>query len=467
MSKFKSNKIEQFNGSNFPTWETQIRCELLGKDVWEMVQLNMPIKLLIKHPDGKQEIREFTIKMLDMGDPNEPEEVGDYRADLRKAYNILVSNLDNAHKQAVQTYTSPKQVWDYMQATYKANTVVSRANILRNIFRTDMKEGGSLEAHFGFFDSNIAAATTAGMDLGDEENLAMALLMSLPPSYEHIVTTLKTQTIDPKIKYKIAQVKTAIAQSKPQDTPRFESTALRTGSIQQEVCKYCKRHCHAPSKCWKLHPELVPERFKDMFRQREQHDKRDHSEQDSRSPKREKASIVHYAPNGRPSWTEETALIATTANPEKGEDVWIADQAASTHMTGRKEIFTDLQQVSPPIAIAGTGPTHATAKGTVRVKTEKGDTLLLTDVLYIPGLDYNLFSIPTADRKGATIITKNQTSTLQIHNIITTSHLHQESNTYIFNWKHFKLTPFSTTNKGRVVSSFIHNNIYKDLSSSD
>lgn len=196
--------IEPFDGSNFPTWETEVKCALLSEDIYETVIKDNPITLraTIISKDGadKKEIITETINMLDMHNPKEPEEVGDYRADMRKAYGIILSSIDNAHKRAVQAMKSPKEIWDYMHKTYQANTVISRATILRNLFRTDMREGTSLEAHFAKFDESISDAARAGMNLGDEENLAMALLMSLPPSFEHVVTALKTQTIAPSVK---------------------------------------------------------------------------------------------------------------------------------------------------------------------------------------------------------------------------------------------------------------------------
>jgi hypothetical protein len=90
---------------------------------------------------------------------------------------------------------------------------------------------------------------------------------------------------------------------------------------------------------------------------------------------------------------------------EKAGDKWIADSGASEHMTSDRSIFIKFETLSTPIKIlvGGGTPLDATGRGQVTVEAFDGNeyyVVPMNDVLHVPDLCLNLFSVGTALDKG-------------------------------------------------------------------
>ncbi len=85
---------------------------------------------------------------------------------------------------------------------------------------------------------------------------------------------------------------------------------------------------------------------------------------------------------------------------------WIVATAASQHMTCRREFLCDYEAI-PPVNISLPNRTvQAIGKGTawLKMRTKTGEyKLRLADVLYVPDLATNLFSVTTACSRGAQV----------------------------------------------------------------
>ena len=74
----------------------------------------------------------------------------------------------------------------HLRDTYSAAKGSRKAELLRTIWRTDLAEGEDPSPHLGKLKSAYSAIVTAGSKMDDEE-LAFAILMSLPSSYDPLV----------------------------------------------------------------------------------------------------------------------------------------------------------------------------------------------------------------------------------------------------------------------------------------
>lgn len=112
------------------------------------------------------------------------------------------------------------------------------------------------------------------------------------------------------------------------------------------------------------------------------------------------------------------ALMAQTGGLEEG---WIADSGASAHMCNNSSIMNLLEWHSTPklITVGDSSTLKAVASGTIKFETTEADqatrTFELRDVLYIPGLAINLFSVGAAASKGACTTFTDNTCTV-LHN---------------------------------------------------
>ena len=101
------------------------------------------------------------------------------------------------------------------------------------------------------------------------------------------------------------------------------------------------------------------------------------------------------------NFDEEFCLIACMASTT-GSSIWYIDSGASSHMTGQKRFFKDLQEGGTGIHVelGDDARYQAQGVGTVSFERESGKPLSFVDVLYVPGLTKNLISVSSLEDKG-------------------------------------------------------------------
>lgn len=97
-------------------------------------------------------------------------------------------------------------------------------------------------------------------------------------------------------------------------------------------------------------------------------------------------------------------LIAAEVNVTQRADdseEWILDIGCSFHMTLRKELFVELQEVTEgKVRMANNSVTEVKWIGSIRFQNPDGTTFFLHEVRYMPGIGRNLISLGTLENKG-------------------------------------------------------------------
>ena len=149
----------------------------------------------------------------------------------------------------------------------------------------------------------------------------------------------------------------------------------------------------------------------------------DEKPQYRRKDSRYKANTALYKSKGsHGSDSECDALMVSHAfkvsNCSMGS--WIVDSGATSHMCGSKTSFVELRNLNQPMEVT-LGDGNVAGQGVVSLKMKLSDGSVrrckLLDVLYVPGLAYNLLSVSKAaesgnvtnfDANGCQILNKNQ-----------------------------------------------------------
>lgn len=432
------NQLEQFNGNNWATWEMAVQAAILGKNAWQ-VMVDDPIQVPI-NSEGKRYVVNYHADVLTPPTPDLPDEVHQYYEKVCTAWNILINSVTPTIRASFRGMKTPKQVWNYLKATYDKKTIVSAIYLLQEFFTLRMKEGSSITSHISNFDRLVANLTTNGVGL-PEHVMAVQFLISLPPNFASMRAAMENSLLDEDIKkLTIQRVKSAIntdntrqhsernilshdnALRASSSTTTPSSHAQQTSRSRYPPCKHCQRTNHLHNVCWQKHPELMPK----------------HNNDSDREERATRATTI----KGRDSepeephfeFKEESALFATDS--EELTDAWVADGAASAHITGQRHYFVSYTPLSSPRTIHGINTIHAVGFGDVRVIDNNNTPLLLQNVLYVPNFKYNLFSIPTATTKGATAIYNTNNVILKLKNNNTTiAYRNSYNNLYYFNWK--------------------------------
>jgi len=113
-----------------------------------------------------------------------------------------------------------------------------------------------------------------------------------------------------------------------------------------------------------------------------------------------KNARVHLAEEEN-SDEEVVMLMAETEAKLDGENLWYLNSGCSTHMTGKKDWFVQIRDVSQE-NIRFANDSSLTAKGTGRVvlRNSGGKDVIIENVLYVPGLKSNLLSLGQLMQRG-------------------------------------------------------------------
>jgi len=86
--------------------------------------------------------------------------------------------------------------------------------------------------------------------------------------------------------------------------------------------------------------------------------------------------------------------------------VWYLDSGASFHMTGDKELFSDLEEkhLQMHIEMVDDEKYSVTGLGTITFQRKHGAPLTLNNVIYVSGLKNNLVSISMLENRSHDVI---------------------------------------------------------------
>ncbi|KAD5507527.1 hypothetical protein E3N88_15230 [Mikania micrantha] len=105
---------------------------------------------------------------------------------------------------------------------------------------------------------------------------------------------------------------------------------------------------------------------------------------------------------------EDKVIPAQYESPNDGELVWYLDTGATNHMTGNRRLFSALNtSVGGKVRFGDNSSVEIKGRGSILLECKNGEQRLLTDILYIPYLKANVFSIGQAEEGGCQISIKD------------------------------------------------------------
>ena len=104
---------------------------------------------------------------------------------------------------------------------------------------------------------------------------------------------------------------------------------------------------------------------------------------------------AHFTNESQPNTSEEnTILITCNVAQESSKEVWFLDSGCSNHMSGSKEIFSVIDEsVKSEVKLGNDHQISVMGKGSISIRSKKGEEKEIPDVYYVSGLQHNLISI--------------------------------------------------------------------------
>ncbi|KAG6433809.1 hypothetical protein SASPL_105426 [Salvia splendens] len=310
----------------------------------------------------------------------------------KRARSGIILNLAYEVLAEVAAETTAKGMWDSLKAIYMKKTMENRLYLKQKLYSLRMTEGTSIISHLDRFDSVIIDLENVDVKVSEEDQ-AILLLCSLPPSLKHFrdtmiygKDTISYSSVKSALKSKeqidrditgessSGQAEGLFVRGRP-ESKDFENRSKGKSKSKHanKKCNYCKKKGHIKADCFKL-----------------KNKEKNNINQNNNTGE---ASVAADESDG-------TVFIAS-ANVVRSSDEWILDSGCSYHICPNRDCFSTYESYDGGYVLMGNNsPCKVVGKGAVQIKMFDGIIRTLTNVRHVPDLKRNLVSLGTLDAQG-------------------------------------------------------------------
>lgn len=350
VSKFE---VVKFDGTgNFVLWQMRLKDLLAQQGISKALEETMPEKM----DAGKWE-----------------------EMKAQAAATIRLSLSDSVMYQVMDEKT-PKEIWDKLASLYMSKSLTSKLYLKQQLYGLQMQEESDLRKHVDVFNQLVVDLSKLDVKLDDEDK-AIILLCSLPPSYEHVVTTLthgkdtvKTEEI---ISSLLARDLRRSKKNEAMEASQAESLLVKAKHDHEAGVSKSKEK---GARCYKCHEF-------------------GHIRRNCPLLKKRKGGIASLAARGDDSDSSSHEIL--TVSNEKSGEAWMLDSASSYHVTSKREWFSSYKSGDFGVVYLGDDTSYrVVGVGDVKFKMYDGNEVLLSDVRHVPGLRKSLISLGSLHETG-------------------------------------------------------------------
>ena len=316
----------------------------------------------------------------------------------KKTKALLVTSIKSDLVHLITECQTPKEIWDKLKVRFERDTVANKLFLKQKFFSLKMKECESLDEHFRRMKEITDQLAAIKAPIPEDEHI-VALLLSLPRSYNTLITALTTKGDD----LNLAKVHQALLSEEEKRTQQ-KCKSSGSGIDRGETALQHDKSSRKPIKCFGCGQE------NHVIRNCPQKKK---GQQESRgrfgNPSKHKASPADTDAGKNEDYGGNVFAVGLIAAEEING--WIIDSGASQHMTANRDILANYCEFPEPepVALGDGRSVFAYGSGQVNItmilgKREKDQQKsVLTKVLYVPKLAINLFSARAAALKGKVV----------------------------------------------------------------
>lgn len=320
-----------------------------------------------------------------------------------KALSAIQLCLSNEVLREVVNETSAKELWVKLESRYMSKSLANKLRLKESLYTLRMAEGTSIQTHLNEFNSIIIDLENLEVKIDDEDK-AVLLVVSLPPSFKHFKEIMlygnrETLSFEDVKSNLLSKEKFDVeGSSKEQGEGLFVrgrpnekgNTNYKRNSRSKsrkpkfsKTCRYCKKLGHEISDCFQL--------------KRKQEKKENNGDTGRPHIKSAEASIAQS------DYGDDVSLLA--ASTEKGKAEWILDSGCTYHMCPHRDWFTTYNSIDSGVVLMGNNtPCKVIGIGTIKIKTHDGAVRTMNDVRHVPDLKRNLISLGTLESLGCKYI---------------------------------------------------------------
>ncbi|XP_058771127.1 uncharacterized protein LOC131644592 [Vicia villosa] len=314
-----------------------------------------------------------------------------FREEKKKDYKALFlihSCVDGDNFEKDGDCESAKQAWLILEKAYAgaAKAKVVRLQIHKRQFElTQMEDKEAINDYVTRITRLVNQIKSCGETIL-EQNVVSKILRSLTSRFDNIVGQKGERS------------------NSNGDGDRSNARGGKPRDMSKIQCWKCKKLGHFQAKCGAKHLETKGDEAKVARQEVDDEatllmmitDECDGMTEvlDSSCSSAEKATVLS---------SEQNVMISVRDGTE-GKEEWYLDSGCSTHMTGRRDWFVQINQVAKnKVKFTDDSTLMAEGVGDVLIEKKDGGHSMIKDVLYIPGIKCNLLSIGQLLEKGYNI----------------------------------------------------------------
>ncbi|KAL0299067.1 UNVERIFIED_CONTAM: hypothetical protein Sradi_6566500 [Sesamum radiatum] len=381
----KQISVPIFSGQNYDYWAIKMKTYFQSQKLWEIVEegVTLPEDSSTSSSAEKGKLENKKAK------------------DSEALYYIQTAVADHIFPR-ISVATSAKEAWSILQKEYQGSAkvrIIKLQTLRRDFENMKMKDSETIDEYYTKVRELVNQLKAYGEDI-PEKRVVEKLLISVTEKYDPIVTTIEetkditTLTVTELVgsleayeKRRSRREENSLenafqsklnmrSQNSNRKEKNFKSTMEDKKKQNMRPCRICKRTNHLEKDCY--------------FRGKPQcrNCKRfGHVEKDCRLKGNYQANCIEE------NNSSDQLFYTCNSVAETGEATWYIDSAASNHMTYNKGAFQTLDEsFKTNVKLGDNHIVKVEGKGSVAINTKKG-TRIINDVMYIPNLRTNLFSV--------------------------------------------------------------------------
>ncbi|KAL4284674.1 hypothetical protein GQ457_16G014350 [Hibiscus cannabinus] len=305
--------------------------------------------------------------------------------------------------------SSPGEIWKKLGNQFMSRTVTTKLYLNQRLYGLKMQEGHDLAQHVNVFNQIITDLIQLDVKIEDEDK-AMILLCSLPPSYEHMVTTLtygkETINVEEIITTLLAhnQRKQNAGKSFHADDLYVKGNQDRGRKLENEGSG--RRNSRSKSRGKKMIGCYKGKEARHMKRDCPKWKTPTNDKHDAQT------KAVNVVQNDNLDYSDGDMLSISTSQLL---DAWILGSGYSYHITPNREWFSTYMSVNSGSVYLGYDRCcNIVGIGEVRIKMYDGTVRTLCDVRHIPNLKKNLISLGILHKNGFILKADEDMETIRI-----------------------------------------------------
>jgi hypothetical protein len=172
--------------------------------------------------------------------PSEEVARADYNEKEIKAFALLCEHFMNAQFAHIQYCDNVRSAWEALCGVHEVKTIGNKLFLRRRFFTIKMQERDDMLVHINTVKALADQLRSIEVNIMDE-NVYMILLMSLPPSFDNLVTSLESMsTKDVDLQFIVARLLHEVSKRKERESSKTTALVNKIHKSNEKFCFYCK-----------------------------------------------------------------------------------------------------------------------------------------------------------------------------------------------------------------------------------